>query len=242
MKPLKSTGVLLVILASALMAMAQDKPCKAKWAELPEIPELSGFRLGMTSDQVKKRVPQLKLGHTDPFGVSKTSISPDFDSRIDKTNFADVRTVSLEFLDGTLFSIWVGFNNSFKWKSAEESIQGVSHELSVPAEWTTKGRSRELTCTDFQLSVSMIAGAPALKIVDITAEATVEQRRQEKADEADATASPSGPSPVIGDTSNKVFYPADTSSLKSVPEKNRISFPNSAEAEKAGYKHSASCL
>ncbi len=234
----KIVAVFLFVLACTILVAGQDKTCKAKWADLPAIAELSGFRLGMTTDQVKARVPQVKFGHTNEFGIAKTSINPDFDPRIDKTNFADVRTVSLDFLDGSLSAIWIGFEGSFKWKSAEEFAKGVSRESSLPDEWTTRGRSLQLTCADFQLSVGMIAGGPSLRVVDTSAEATVAERRQAKEDETEAAAAVPEPSPVIGYASHKIFYPPDCPSLKSVPEKSRVPFANAADAEKAGYKPS----
>src|SRR6185295_3337847 len=90
-------AVFILVLSCVAYSAAQENSCRLRIADLPAITELSGFRLGMTPDQVKARVPQVKIGHTDGFGVAKTSISPDYDDRIDKTNFVDVRTISLDF-------------------------------------------------------------------------------------------------------------------------------------------------
>lgn len=217
---------------------AQETTCKMKIADLPVIAELGGFRLGMTPDQVKAKVPQVRFGHTSEFGVAKTSINPDFDPTIDKTNFADVRTISLDFFDGTLSSIWIGFESSFKWKTTEEFITGISRELSLPSQWSSKGRTQQLNCADFNLSVTMIAGGPSLRIVDMSAETLIAERRQAKADADEAAAEDP---PVVGDIAHKVFYSLDCPALKSVPEKSRIPFHNSAEAEKAGYKQGEGC-
>src|SRR5882762_1058573 len=178
-----SVAVVFFALALAVPASAQENTCKAKLADLPNAPELSAFHLGMTPEQVKARVPQVKFGPTNEFGVSKTSINPDFDPQIDKTNFTGVRTVSLDFLDGRLTSLWIGFEGTFKWKTADEFVRGISHALAVPEQWITKGRSQQLTCTDFQVTANIIAGGPSLRIVDMPAEETVAARRQEKEDE-----------------------------------------------------------
>ena len=197
--------------------------------------------MGMTPDQVKARVPEVKFGHANEFGVSKTSINPDFDPRIDKTNFADVRTVSLDFLDGRLTSLWIGFESTFKWKTPEEFVKGISHELAVPDEWTTKGRTQQLTCADFQLTVSMIAGGPSLRIIDLPAEETIAARRQAKEDEAEAAEAAPEETPVVGDARKKVYYQKDCEVLKTVPEKSRMLFSSDQEAEKAGYKRAEAC-
>jgi hypothetical protein len=235
--------ILFFVLAAANLVVAQENMCKAKLADLPAAPELSGFRLGMTPDQVEARIPQVKFGKTNEFGVSKTSINPDFDPRIDKTNLADVRTVSLDFLDDRLTSLWIGFESTFKWKTVEEFVKGISPELAVPAEWTTKGRTQQLTCADFQLTVSMIAGGPSLRIVDAPAEEIIAERRQAKEDAADAeeSAPEPQPQPVVGDVRKKVYYQADCEVLKIVPEKSRMPFSSDKEAEKAGYKRAEAC-
>ncbi|MCU1267872.1 MAG: hypothetical protein JWM21_4190 [Acidobacteria bacterium] len=237
----KTFAVLFLVLAQAALSSAQERTCKAKLADLPNAPELSGFRLGMTPDQVKARVPQVKFGHANEFGVSKTSINPDFDPRIDKTNFTDVRTVSLDFLDGQLTSLWIGYEGTFKWKTAEEFVKGVSHDLALPDEWTTRGRNQLLTCGDFQLSVSTIAGGPSLRIVDLQAEETIAARRQAKEDEVEATPAADEAVPVVGDTRKKVYYQKDCEALKTIPEKSRIAFDSDKEAEKAGFKRAESC-
>jgi hypothetical protein len=80
----------LLILLCASIAPAQDKQCTLKLSQLPDAPELFGFRMGMTRDQVRTRVPQVLFGRTNTFGVSKTIINPDFDPRIDKSTFAGI--------------------------------------------------------------------------------------------------------------------------------------------------------
>ena len=238
---LRALATLCLVLLFAAIVAAQDNQCSAKLDRLPQVPELRGFRLGMTPEQVKARVPQVVFGRTDDLGVSKTSINPDFDPRIDKTNFADVRTVSLDFLDGRVTSLWIGFEDTFKWKSVDEFVKGISQVLGVPTEWSTKGRAQQLRCADFELSVSVIAGGPSLRIVELAAEETIAARRQAKEDAAEAQANAPEPTPMIGDTRNKTYYPLDCSALKDVPEKKRITFASKEEAEKAGYKRSSSC-
>ena len=237
----KVFGAFVLLLALAGLAMAQERTCTAKLAGLPQVPELRGFRLGMTPEQVKARVPQVAFGRTDDLGVSKTSINPGFDSRMDKESFADVRTVSLDFLDGRLTQLWIGFEDSFKWKTVDEFVKGISQAFSVPEEWSTKGRGRQLQCADFALSVSSIAGGPSLRIVDSTAEATLVARRQAKEDAAEAVEADGDGDSVIGDSKSKTYYPVDCELLKTVAEKNRVKFNSSEDAEKSGYKRAKAC-
>ncbi len=233
-------ALLFCILVLAAVCNAQSTPCRAKLADLPAASELGGFHLGMTEEQVKTRVPQVKFGPKNEYGLSNTSISPDFDPRIDKTNFSDVRTISLDFLDDQLTSLWIGFEGSFKWNTAAAFVEGISRELALPQEWTTKGRSQQLTCADFQLSVSMIGGGPSLRIISLAAEETIAARRQALEDAAEGEDKPE-PGPVVGDARSKLYYPKNCPALKSIPEKNRLAFENESDAEKAGFKRAAAC-
>src|SRR5262245_26316315 len=96
---------LLLVTPSVLKAQ-----CTQKLNELPAAPELLGFRLGMTKEEIKTRVPQVVFGRSDHFGVSKTTINPQFDSRIDPTKFEGVRSISLDLLDERLISLWIGYD------------------------------------------------------------------------------------------------------------------------------------
>ena len=237
----KIIAAAVLVLALAGLVAAQERTCTAKLAGLPQIPELRGFRLGMTPEQIKARVPQVAFGQTDDLGLSKTSINPGFDPHMDKASFADVRTVSLDFLDGRLTQLWIGFEDSFKWKTVDDFVKGISLAFSVPEDWTTKGRGRQLLCADFALTVTPIAGGPSLRIVDSAAEATLVARRQAREDAAEVAEAGGTGDSVIADSKSKTYYPVDCELLKTIAEKNRVKFNSSEDAEKAGYKRARDC-
>ena len=199
-------------------------------------PEERGGRNG----QVKQRVPQVVFAKTDDLGVSKVSINPFFDPKIDRTTFADVRTISLDFLDGELVSLWIGFENTFKWPTLDEFVKGISDQLAVPGNWQLKGRNQQLKCADFELNASMIGGGPSVRLIESAAEETIAARRQAKEDAATGEAATDSHS-VIGDTRSRIYYAVDCDALKAVPEKSRLSFDNEVAAEKAGYKRADGC-
>ncbi len=232
----------LIVTSLTTAALAQDATCNKKLADLPDAPEFHGFHLGMTQDQVKARVPQVVFGKTDAIGVSKVSINPFFDPKIDQSAFADVRTVSLDFLDGKLTSLWVGYDSTFKWKTLNDFVNGISSELGLLNSWRAKGRNQVLRCADFELTASMIGGGPGLRVLDSAADETIAQRRQAKEDEATAAEATSPETHVVvGDNRSKIYYGTDCEALKTVPEKSRIAFENEAAAEKAGYKRAEGC-
>ena len=227
---------LMVVLMTAAAASAQQPTCSLKMDQLPDAAELRGFRLGMTYDQVRARVPQVQFGRADQFGVAKTSINPYFDPRIDKVAFADVRTISLDFLDGRLVSLWIGFESTFKWQTLDAFVAGISKPLSLPPEWSNKRGGRQMSCEGFSLFASVIAGSPSIRISEAAAQETIATRREEAAAAAEATEVM-----VIGDQRTKLFYPSDCSALQSVTEPNRIKFKDKDEAEKAGYRLAKDC-
>jgi hypothetical protein len=233
----------LFILLFVQTALAQ---CTRKAAELPAAAELLGFRLGMTRDQIKARVPQTQFGSPDPFGVVKTTINPYFDPNIDKTKFEGVRSISLDLLDDKLTSIWIGFDETFKAHTVEEFVKLISQSLQVPETWSAaRGRGQQLRCTDFQLNVTTVAGAPSFRLIDLPAEDLIAQRRQAK-EEQDSLAengSENGEASeeLIGDKQSKTYYPAGCEPAKEIPESNKITFKTVADAEKAGFKAAKNC-
>ena len=231
-----------------ILLLAQSAPaqCTKKAAELPAAPELSGFRLGMTKEQVKARVPQTVFGRTDPFGVSKTTINPYFDPTIDKTKFEGVRSISLDLLDERLTSIWIGFDETYKAHTVEEFVKLISQSLQVPENWSSwKSKGQQLRCADFQLTVTTVAGSPSFRLMDIAAEDTVAQRRQVKEEqdslaEAGATTD-SSEEQVIGDRQSKTFYSGGCQPAKEITETNKVIFKTTADAEKAGFNPAKNC-
>jgi hypothetical protein len=231
-----------LVCAATVCAQAQEAQCVLKLSELPASAELLGFRLGMTTDEVKKRVPQVVFGRVDDFAVSKTTINPDFDPRIDKASFPGVRTISLDFLDGRLTSLWFGYDPTFKWRTVDQYVKGISQALRLPPTWTNwRIRGQRLRCADFELTVSMLGEGPSFRILDLNAEETIAARRQAKEEEATALEQQEDAA-VLGNKKEKVFYlPACAPAEDSLKEPERVVFKSREEAEKAGYKLAAEC-
>lgn len=218
---------------SLFCASASAQQCTVKSDQLPDAPELRGFRLGMTFEQVKARVPQVQFGRADEIGLTKTSINPLYDSRFDKVAFADIRTISFDFLDGRLTTLWIGYERSFKWQSVDEFVAGISQALHVPRSWTPKRGGQQLRCDGFTIFVSMIAQSPSIRLSEDAAEEVIATRREEAVAAAEAR--------VTGDKNSKLYYPADCESAEKIPPLNRVIFTNKEEAERSGYKLAKDC-
>ena len=245
MPSLRWISLALLVLLSAYTTPAQ---CTKKLAELPAAPELLGFHLGMTRDQIKAFVPQTKFGHTDDFGVSKTTINPYFDPTIDKTKFAGVRSISLDLLDDRLTSLWIGYDEDYKANNTDDFVKLISQSLQLPAAgWSSwRSRGQQMRCADFQLIVQMVARGPSLRVLDVAAEEMVAQRRQAKEEQNEAagaaTAETAGAPPeIIGDKKAKTYYLGACRPEKEIAETNKVVFKTTDEAEKAGFKLAKTC-
>ena len=221
---------ILLCLVSGLSISAQQ--CSARSDELSDAPELRGFRLGMTLDQVKARVPQVQFGRSDEIGLTKTSINPLYDPRFDKAAFADVRT-SRSISDGKLTTLWIGYESSFKWQSVDEFVREISKSLNVPGSWSPKRGGQQLRCDGFTVYVALIAGSPSVRLSEDAADERIATRREEVTAAAEVR--------VIADKITKLYYPADCEATEKISPPDRIVFTNKEEAEKAGYKLAKHC-
>jgi hypothetical protein len=227
-----------------LLTQTVSAQCTKKMSELPAAPELLGFRLGMTKEQIKARIPQTKFGGTDHFGVAKTTINPYFDETIDKSKLESVRSISLDLVDEKLTSIWIGFDETFKVHTAEEFVKLISQSLQLDGSWSYKSRGQQLRCADFQLIVTTVAGGPSFRLVDTAADDLVAARRQAK-EEQDSLVEAGGaiespePAEIIADSKSKTYYPNGCLPAKEIA--NKITFKTTADAEKAGFKAAKNC-
>jgi len=162
---------------------AQQYKCDLKLSQIKHPEEFFGFYLGMSIDRVKELVPTLKTGKSDKFGLMKTSFSPRFDPKIEKTKFQNARTVSFEFLDGKVVDLWIGYTVEFKWQSLDEFLPKMSASLGLPANgWHTKELERRLECEEFQAMVMTIANGPSIRLTDLVSKRLWEKRRTENAE------------------------------------------------------------
>jgi hypothetical protein len=212
---------------------AQPASCSLKLDQLGQPPEFFSIRLGMSQDEVKKALPLAVLGRADALGLMRTSFNPHHDPRVDNQAFPDVRTISLDFLDGRLATLWIGYESTFKWPKLDEFVANFSKSLGLPADWPAKRNGRELSCDGFSVFAAPIAGGPSLRINDEAAQSVFVARREAALEAAE--------NEVIGDTRSKSYYPSDCSARHSVPQASRIVFKTKDDAEKGGYVLSKDC-
>jgi len=236
-------AALVFLLIPCGQSYGQTAQCSLTLADLPAAPELLGFKPGMTKEQVKARIPQVVFGKEDGFGVSKTTINPYFDPRIDKTAFENVRSISLDFLDHHLTSIWIGYESSFGVASVDDFVKRISQSLHLPDAWVSwRARGQQLHCKNFQVTVTMVGGGPSFRLLDTAAEDEVAGRRESK--EEPETASPEAnekTTEIVGDSKTGLYYPQGCQPLKEIAEADRVVFKDPEAAEKLGFKAAKAC-
>src|SRR5882724_7232782 len=215
-------SLLVAMFCTCVVVSAQSTNCSLKPDQLANAPELYGVRLGMTPQEVKTPLPLIQFGRADPFGVMKTSFNPHFDPRVDQTAFPDVRTISLDFVDGKLVTLWIGYEATFKWPKLDPFIANFSKSLGVAADWPVKRNGRELTCDGFSIFASIIGGGPSIRITDDRAQDVVAARVEAALDAEEKQ--------VIGDIRTKSYYTADCGARDEVPQASRMTFKNKDEA------------
>lgn len=169
---------LIGVFTLAICASAQATKCTLRVADVKPAPELLGFRLGMTADDVLAREPNIEMARKDKLGFSETSFSPDFNPKIDKAKYPNVRTVSFQFLDGKLYSFWIGYTDAFKWNTADAFLPQISQAVGLtPDGWQKKGLGMTETCDGLSAQFQMIARGPSIRLTDTTVKAEYDKRR-----------------------------------------------------------------
>jgi len=228
-----------------LLAQSASAQCTKKISDLPAAPELLGFHLGMTKDQIKARVPQTEFGHPDHFGVTKTTINPYFDPSIDKSKLEGVRSISLDILDDRLTSIWIGFDETFKAHTVDDFVKLISQSLQLDGNWSYRSRAQQLRCVDFQLSATTVAGGPSFRMIDTAADNLIAERRRAKEEQDEATEAKNSSETVdpeiLADKHSRTYYLPGCEPAKEIDEGNKVMFKTAVEAEKAGFKAAKNC-
>jgi outer membrane protein len=166
-----------------------------------QAPEIGGFRLGMTKDQVRALAPILKLGPANEFGVEHDELkSADLENLPGARGFFDgVQGVSLEFTDGLLSFIRVFYPVTSKWESKDEFLTVMAPKFNLRGNWKPfydwqnkdvrdAGDLRDLgiECSGFRLSVGIgvegLGGdqTPHYELDDLLAAQTVREREAKK--------------------------------------------------------------
>lgn len=136
-------------------AVTQTQQCPIK---LEQAPEVKGFRLGMTADQIRKQVPQFKDKKPDEFGFTQTYLingKPDYQVPEGiQVNNIDSMMVRLSLLKGRVISV-ASYNPPDAGGIKLEEYQArVPESLKIPYKLEKDAESSDylsLTCDGFKV-------------------------------------------------------------------------------------------
>ena len=158
---------LLTLLITCSHVAAQSNPCSLATYPLPEV---HGFSLGMSVEEVKQRYPNFVPPTPDKIGFG------DFDydfllgsSRRERAgeerkeplkgiDSKNLRAVVLAFLDERLAAFTISFNYAREWANVDEFLDALINTLKLPSRgaWTSlNSRTRRFNCTDYFIEVNI---------------------------------------------------------------------------------------
>jgi outer membrane protein TolC len=166
-----------------------------------QAPDVGGLRLGLSLEEVRALFPTLIVPPPDEFGVADAFLAgPElFEQTARKPFFAGAVSLALEFLDGKLTYIAVGYPLTNQWESNDAYVASVARKLNIPGQWKPfydvenkdvrnleNLRDLTLECSGFRLSAGIgIEGngrtqTPHFELEDLDALRLVETRKSGK--------------------------------------------------------------
>ena len=185
MKLMHISLVLLVVVASAVVASAQKAPCALKQA-----PQFRGFSLGMTTLDVRTMLENTTLFDLNAPRNGPGSQAVRLTAAELKEDIAEgIDEINLAFVDGKLALIKVTFNNVVVWESAQDYLTKMSETLGLPKpipQNTTGNRGNEkyrFECAGFAVALAYSFGvSPNFTINDMAAQKIADERLSNEGD------------------------------------------------------------
>lgn len=176
---------LLCLFASSVLAQrtaATVNPCNLP---LNQAPELWGFKLGMTLEQIRERYPSIRVNPSPSFSLVEADVYASEDSKTQrnyKWMLLGVYTVKLSFIDQKLSYIGIAYNpQSFTYSSLDGYTSMLSKSYDLPNGWKLKTDSdfdndiKEMKCGDVDF-YAFTSPAVALLMFDSKAFNALDQR------------------------------------------------------------------
>lgn len=149
-------AILIFLSFMMLVGSGCSVPCKLNPSNAPE---LRGFRLGMTLDEIKRKYPKLPPISANEYGLSKLYFdrTPKPQQSYNEFNFINAdfydelkgtRRVYLELVDNQIAAIKVVYTDEIPWKSDEEFIRKTAESLNIEGTWSNNDGYRSLQCAD----------------------------------------------------------------------------------------------
>lgn len=186
MKLLRLTMTIAILLASAAYSFAQQPVCQVK-----QTPELNGFRISMTADDVKGNLADASMFEAKRSAVNKIGAQAVqiLGSELKDEYAEGIEDMNLTFVDKRLAVIKATYNAAQTWSSAQDFFKKVSEKLGLPQPSSSnpsRGRGNDkykIECVGFTVAMAYAFGvSPNVTIYDTAAQKLVEERNEKNPD------------------------------------------------------------
>lgn len=140
-------------------AYAQSQPCTLK---IDQLPEIRGFKLGMSYEQLMRRYPELKADDWSPdangFLPRDLSMPSYVQSALGEKAAEGLAKVYFALLDGRLVRLRVTYMGLTEWDDVDEFLKVMATTLKLPApqQWTkASDQARELKCDGVAVQIKL---------------------------------------------------------------------------------------
>lgn len=165
--------------AHPIYSQSQKLPCSLK---VEESPEIRGFRLGQTVEQLKAKFPKnMWLEDIDPREMSIVLLDRG-DLRRDET-YEGLEGVTLRLLDNKVAWFTIKYSGETKWNSQEEFANVIAQSFKLPTAGWKNRYQPTLTCDGFTVETNAGLGGvvgPTVQIKLRGLDEEVERRKLQK--------------------------------------------------------------
>lgn len=181
--------VILAILSLAAfgsVAIAQSNAATPPKCTLTvaQAPTIRGFKLGMTTEQIKARFPNVVIKKSNEFGYVDVEVDASSVLNAEKVNFDNVGNIRLAFLDERLVSIGIRYLPSAYWENVRQFVPLISAKYNLNGDWQSDDISSRLACNGFKVEVYASNTSASFSIAEPSINETIRQRRTAKEEAA----------------------------------------------------------
>jgi hypothetical protein len=157
-----------LILSFQLTSEAQQSTAPPCTLNVEELPEIRGFKLGMTLEDIRRRHPKFKIPEPDETGYAEMTYSVSYylsygeESLINEEDRKGITGIKVAFLDGKLVRLRIIYDDSVKWKDVPEFLQAMIRALKLPDAkfWINHDAdTAQLNCNNVVVQVRLIQDA-----------------------------------------------------------------------------------
>jgi len=149
---------------------------------LPQSPMVRGLKLGQQRKDVEAHIEGLHVPRGDKFGVALVAIEKRSLLKDSRRNslLVNALSVGLQFTDERMSTIWLDYDNSIRWKDADEFRAAIKERLNLPGRWVPMNSYRNAIFCEGFVVVAGIERNPYLVIIDLEAGKVVAARQVEE--------------------------------------------------------------